>query len=86
MGTTDTPGLTAHTYTEHITPRETQILSLMAEGYVNKQIASILTISVETVKKHQKHIYKKTGAHNKIDALTKTKWLTASPQATNTYC
>ena len=62
----------------HITPREIEILSLMARGYVNKQIAKMLNISTETVKKHLRNIYLKTGAHNKIDALNKTKWLTTS--------
>ena len=62
----------------HITPRETEILTLMAEGALNKQIASRLGISTETVKKHLRNIYQKTGAQNKIEALNKTRWLTAS--------
>jgi DNA-binding NarL/FixJ family response regulator len=70
----------------HITPREIEILTLMARGYVNKQIAKVLNISTETVKKHLRNIYLKTGAHNKIDALNKTKWLTASIPATETAC
>ncbi len=64
---------------EHITPRETQILTLMAQGILNKEIAEQLNISAETVKKHLKNIYQKTGSHNKIEALNKTQWLTASP-------
>ena len=64
--------------TEHITPREIQILALMARGFVNKQIAGRLNISTETVKKHLKNIYKKTNPHNKIEALNNTKWLTTS--------
>ena len=72
-----------HTHTnafinKHITPREIQILVLMAQGFVNKQIGDRLNISPETVKKHVKNIYKKTNAHNKIEALNKTKWLTTS--------
>ncbi|GAA4739244.1 response regulator transcription factor [Flavisolibacter ginsenosidimutans] len=65
----------------HITPRETEILTLMAEGALNKQIASRLGISTETVKKHLRNIYQKTGAQNKIEALNKTRWLTASTPA-----
>ena len=64
--------------TNHITPREIQILSLMAQGIVNKEIANRLSISTETVKKHLKNIYQKTGSHNKIEALNKTRWLIAS--------
>jgi DNA-binding NarL/FixJ family response regulator len=63
---------------EHITPREIQILSLMAQGYMNKEIGQRLNISAETVKKHVKNIFFKTGAHNRIEALNKTRWLTAS--------
>lgn len=62
----------------HITPREIQILTLLAQGILNKEIAGRLNISTETVKKHLKNIYQKTGSHNKIEALNKTKWLTAS--------
>lgn len=78
MQVTTQSGLTASTYTEHITPRETEVLILLAQGAGNKEIAFVLHISIETVKKHLKHIYKKTGAHNKIEALNKTKRLTAS--------
>ncbi|HEY0040808.1 MAG TPA: helix-turn-helix transcriptional regulator [Flavisolibacter sp.] len=75
----------AFSYTnEHITPREIQILALMAQGKLNKEIAMRLNISPETVKKHLKNIYQKTGSHNKIEALNKTKWLTAS-LASNQY-
>jgi DNA-binding NarL/FixJ family response regulator len=63
---------------KHITPREIQILVLMAQGILNKEIAKRLNISPETVKKHLRNIYQKTGSHNKIEALNKTKWLTAS--------
>ena len=70
--------------TNHITPREIQILALMAQGIANKEIAKRLNISTETVKKHLKNIYQKTGSHNKIEALNKTKWLTAS-LLTNQY-
>jgi DNA-binding NarL/FixJ family response regulator len=62
----------------HITPREIQILALMSQGIMNKDIAKRLNISTETVKQHVKNIYQKTGSHNKIEALNKTKWLTAS--------
>lgn len=71
--------LTTESYaSEHISPREIQILTLMAQGILTKEIASCLHISTETVKKHLKNIYQKTGSHNKIEALNKTKWLTAS--------
>lgn len=70
----------------NITRREAQILTLMADGSLHKEIAAVLDISTATVKKHIKNLYQKIGAHNKIEALNKTKWLMASLQATNTYC
>lgn len=70
--------------TEHITPREIQVLAFMAQGNSNKEIAGRLNISTETVKKHVKNIYQKTGSHNKIEALNKTKWLT-DPLVANRY-
>jgi LuxR family maltose regulon positive regulatory protein len=71
---------------EHITPREIEILSLMALGNQNKEIASRLNISAETVKTHVKNILKKTNSNNKIEALIKTKWLTTSLLSTETNC
>lgn len=49
--------------------REEAILHLVSKGYVNKQIAGELYISVDTVKKHLQNIYRKLGATNKIEAL-----------------
>jgi DNA-binding NarL/FixJ family response regulator len=63
---------------ETITRRETEILYFMSQGKSSKEIASSLKISVQTVRKHTKNIYRKLDAHNKIEALNKTKWLIAS--------
>jgi LuxR family maltose regulon positive regulatory protein len=61
-----------------ITRREAGILRLMAAGKTQKEIAFSLHISVATVQKHTKNIYRKLGVHNKIEALQKTKWLIAT--------
>lgn len=50
----------------------------MAEGRGSKEIAAYLHLSVHTVQKHIKNIYRKLDVHNKIEALNKTKWLIAS--------
>ena len=87
MQTSYSTELTAYHFSAgHITRREIQILTLMSQGRVNKEIAKVLNISTETVKKHLRNIYQKTGAHNKIEALNKTKWLTASLLPTETTC
>ena len=69
------PKPTAIPASGHITPREADILMLLAEGKLTKEIALRLNISVETVKKHLRNIYQKTGATNKIEALNKTREL-----------
>ncbi|HEV7332008.1 MAG TPA: helix-turn-helix transcriptional regulator [Flavisolibacter sp.] len=61
-----------------ITPRELEVLYWIAEGKGSKEIAASLHLSVHTVQKHTKNIYRKLDVHNKIEALNKTKWLIAS--------
>jgi DNA-binding CsgD family transcriptional regulator len=55
--------------TESLTPREAQVLELMAEGLSNKGIARILGISDQTVKFHVSSIAGKLGASNRTDAV-----------------
>ncbi|MEE8429226.1 MAG: response regulator [Gammaproteobacteria bacterium] len=51
-----------------LTPRETEILSLVAEGQSNKVIARNLGISDGTVKLHVKAILRKLGVHSRVEA------------------
>ena len=46
---------------EELTPRETEVLRLVAQGYTSQQIAQSLTISVTTVETHRAHIMEKLG-------------------------
>jgi len=48
-----------------LTPREIEIISHIARGRTNRQIAQALFISPGTVKNHLKHIFTKTGAANR---------------------
>lgn len=52
-----------------VTQREREILKLIAEGYLNKEIAEFLNISVKTVEKHRANIMKKLNLHN-VASLT----------------
>ncbi len=52
-----------------VTPRERQVLKLIAEGYANKEIAGLLHISVKTVEKHRSNIMSKLDLHS-VSALT----------------
>jgi FixJ family two-component response regulator len=45
-----------------LTPRETEVLQLVVEGLLNKQIADKLGMSELTVKTHRAHLMEKTGA------------------------
>jgi len=54
---------------EPLTPREVQVLELLAEGLPNKAIAQRLGISDQTVKFHVSSISGKLGARNRTDAV-----------------
>ena len=54
---------------EPLTPREIQVLELLAEGLPNKAIADRLHISDQTVKFHVSSISGKLGAANRTDAV-----------------
>jgi DNA-binding NarL/FixJ family response regulator len=53
-----------------LTSRESELLQLIAEGHVNKQIASELNISIKTVEKHRQHLMEKLNIHE-IAGLTR---------------
>lgn len=59
----DTPGLF------DLTPRQRQVLSALAEGHTNAQIARRLGIADATVKKHLEHIYATLGVDNRVAAV-----------------
>lgn len=54
-----------------LTPREKEILDLLAKGYLYKEIASELFISIETVKRHIHNIYEKLHVQTRTEALNK---------------
>ena len=49
---------------ERLTPRELEVLELVAQGKANKQIAAILHISEKTVEVHRKHVMSKLQARS----------------------
>src|SRR3989338_5221614 len=48
----------------HLSPREAEVLQLIAEGKANKSIASELEISIKTVEKHRQHLMEKLNIHD----------------------
>jgi DNA-binding CsgD family transcriptional regulator len=53
-----------------ITPRERDVLGLMAEGLQNKEIAQKLDISLATVRNHVHNLLEKLGVHSKLEAIS----------------
>jgi DNA-binding NarL/FixJ family response regulator len=47
-----------------LTPREAEVLQLVAEGSANKQVAVELSISIKTVEKHRQHLMDKLNIHD----------------------
>ncbi len=62
-------GVDDDTFDEPLTPREIEVLELLAEGLPNKAIAERLGISDQTVKFHVSSISGKLGAANRTDAV-----------------
>lgn len=52
-----------------LTERETEVLTLMARGYKNDEIAESLVITGQTVKNHVNSIFSKLGVDSRVDAV-----------------
>ena len=52
---------------EVLTPRELQVLKLIAEAYTSKEIAKELVISVKTVERHRQNILDKLGMSDRVE-------------------
>lgn len=50
-----------------LTPRETVVVKLIAEGHTSQQIADILTISPKTVERHRANILEKLGMRGRVE-------------------
>jgi DNA-binding NarL/FixJ family response regulator len=56
---------------ENLTPRENEVLTLLAKGCLYKEISDRLGISVTTVRTHLKHIYEKLHVQSRTEAAVK---------------
>jgi DNA-binding NarL/FixJ family response regulator len=54
---------------EKLTPREQEIIHLLAQGYLYKEIADQLTLSLHTVRTHLHRIYEKLHVHTRTEAV-----------------
>jgi len=54
---------------ERLTPREQEVLTLIAEGLRNREIAEALSISVKTVSRHRENIMRKLNLHDRVELV-----------------
>jgi len=57
--------------------REEEVLILLSKGHTNKEIAEQLSLSVETVGSHLKHIYEKLHVRSRAEAVAR--YITGKP-------
>lgn len=58
---------------EDLSPREREILELLAEGFPNKQIANRMSVTDGTVRWHLRHVYNKLHVRSRTEAALKFK-------------
>ncbi|WP_226895678.1 response regulator transcription factor [Luteolibacter marinus] len=56
---------------EKLTAREREVLELVAHGFINKEIADRLSVTVEAIRWHLKNIYAKLHVHSRTEAALK---------------
>jgi DNA-binding NarL/FixJ family response regulator len=59
-------GLTALAREHPLTPRETQVVTLIAEGHTSREIAGMLVLSEHTVERHRERILDKLGLRDRV--------------------
>lgn len=56
---------------QNLSPREVEVLELLAKGFAYKEVAADLNISYSTVQRHIESIYRKLHVHSRTHAVTK---------------
>jgi DNA-binding NarL/FixJ family response regulator len=56
---------------ENLTPRETEILTLISKGYRSKEVAATLAIGVQTVETHLRNVYTKLHVRSRAEAVAR---------------
>ena len=63
------PSADAESLPDGLTPREAEVLKLIAAGLSNAEIAAALVVSDATVKTHINHVFSKTGARDRAQTV-----------------
>ncbi len=63
--------ITKNNVSELISKREQEVLELLSKGFLYKEIAEKLNITLSTVKRHLNHVYEKLQVQNKTEAINK---------------
>jgi|SRR5581483_5478507 DNA-binding NarL/FixJ family response regulator len=71
------PGKSRSQPAVRLSAREEEVLILLSKGYANKEIADHMSLSVETVGSHLKHIYEKMHVRSRVEAVTR--YITTRP-------
>ena len=58
---------------DELTPREIEVLGLLAQGYMNPEVAQQLVLSVRTVETHRANIQRKTGISTRAELIAYAK-------------
>jgi LuxR family maltose regulon positive regulatory protein len=64
---------------QQLTPRELEILAMLAAGTSNPRIAQELVVTLDTVKKHVSHLLGKLAAANRTEAVARARQLGLIP-------
>jgi LuxR family maltose regulon positive regulatory protein len=69
------PALSNDSLVEPLSPRELEVLGLIAEGFSNPEVAARLYLSVNTLRAHTTNIYQKLDVHSRLQAVTRAREL-----------
>lgn len=61
--------------TARLTPRQQEVLALLAKGFPNKRICQELALTEHTVKTHLKAVFELLGVHNRTECVTRARAL-----------
>ena len=69
------PALPAHSLTEPLSQRELEVLQLIAQGLSNREISERLFLALDTVKGHNRNIFRKLQVRRRTEAVARAREL-----------